>query len=94
MERHTEDRWSSLQTQSFGKERTLHVSHILALESSETCGSASEAETRGAADGDYEVAYRVVSLKGVLFGQRDLQNWMTEARQILAALVVILLWFV
>ena len=47
--------------------------------------SSSAAETQAAAD---EAVYIRSCLKEVLFGQLDLQNWQSEARQILAALVV------
>ena len=48
--------------------------------------SSSAAETEAAADGDDEVVYIRLCLKEVLFGQLDLQNWQSEARQIPAAL--------
>ena len=50
--------------------------------------SSSAAETQAAADGDDEAVYTRLCLKEVLFGQLDLQNWQSEARQIPAALVV------
>ena len=50
--------------------------------------STSAAETQAAADGDDEAVYTRLCLKEVLFGQLDLRNWQSEARQILAALVV------
>ena len=51
--------------------------------------SSSAAETQAAADGDDEAVYIRVCLKEVLFGQLDLRNWQSEARQIPAALVVV-----
>ena len=48
--------------------------------------SSSAAETQAAADGDDEAVYIRLCLKEVLFGQLDLRNWQSEARQILAAL--------
>ena len=50
--------------------------------------SSSAAETQAAADGDDEAVYVRLCLKEVLFGQLDLRNWQSEARQFLAALVV------
>ena len=52
--------------------------------------SSSTAETQAGADDDYEAVYirLCLCLTEVLFGQLDLQNWQTEARQFLAALVV------
>ena len=50
--------------------------------------SSSAAETQAAADGDDEAVHIRVCLKEVLFGQLDLRNWQSEARQIPAALVV------
>ena len=50
--------------------------------------SSSAAETQAAADGDDEAVYIRLCLKEVLFGQLDLRNWQSEARQIPAALVV------
>ena len=50
--------------------------------------SSSAAETQTAADGDDEAVYIRLCLKEVLFGQLDLRNWQSEARQIPAALVV------
>ena len=50
--------------------------------------SSSAAETQAAADGDEEAVYIRLCLKEVLFGQLDLRNWQSEARQIPAALVV------
>ena len=50
--------------------------------------SSSAAETRAAVDGDDEAVCIRLCLKEVLFGQLDLQNWQSEARQIPAALVV------
>ena len=50
--------------------------------------SSSAAETQAAADGDDEAVYIRLCLKEVLFGQLDLRNWQSEARQILPALVV------
>ena len=50
--------------------------------------SSSAAETRAAADSDDEAVFIRLCLKEVLFGQLDLQNWQSEARQIPAALVV------
>ena len=50
--------------------------------------SSSAADTEAAADGDDEAVYIRLCLKEVLFGQLDLQNWQSEARPILAALVV------
>ena len=49
--------------------------------------SSSAAETQAAANGDDEAVYIRLCLKEVLFGQLDLQNWQSEARRILAALV-------
>ena len=48
----------------------------------------SAAETQAAADGDDEAVYIRLCLKEVLFGQLDLRNWQSEARQIPASLVV------
>ena len=50
--------------------------------------SSSAAETQAAVDGDDEAVYIRLCLNAVPFGQLDLQNWQSEARQILAALVV------
>ena len=50
--------------------------------------SSSAAEAQAAADGDDEAVYMRLRLREVLFGQPDLQNWESEARQIPAALVV------
>ena len=50
--------------------------------------SSSAAETRAAADGDDEAVQTRLCLKEVLFGQLDLRNEQSEARQIPAALVV------
>ena len=50
--------------------------------------SSSAAETQAASDGDDEAVYIRLCSKEVLFGQLDLQNWQSETRQILAALVV------
>ena len=50
--------------------------------------SSSTAETQAAADGDDEAVHIRLCLKEVLFGQLDLRNWQSEARQIPAALVV------
>ena len=49
--------------------------------------SSSAAETQAAADGDDEAVYIRLCLKEILFRQ-DLENWESEARQILAASVV------
>ena len=49
--------------------------------------SSSAAETQ-AADGDDEAVYIRLCLKEVLFGQLEVQNWQSEARQIPAAVVV------
>ena len=49
------------------------------------------AETQAAADGDDEAVYVRLCLKEVLSGQLDMQNWQSEARPILAALVSVLL---
>ena len=43
--------------------------------------SSSAAETQAAADGDEEAVYIRLCLKEVLFGQLDLRNWQSEARQ-------------
>ena len=43
--------------------------------------SSSAAETQAAADGDDEAVYIRLCLKEVLFGQLDLRNWQSEARQ-------------
>ena len=50
--------------------------------------SSPAAEPQAAADGDDEAVYTHLCLKEVQFGQLDLQNWQTEARQIPAVLVV------
>ena len=50
--------------------------------------SSSAAETQAAADGDDEAVFIRLCLKEILFGQLDLQNWQSEARQIPAVLVV------
>ena len=50
--------------------------------------SSSAAETQAAADGDHEAVCTRSCLKEVLFGQLDLQNWQSEARQLPVALVV------
>ena len=50
--------------------------------------SSCAAETQAAADGDDEAVYIRLCLKEILFGQLDLQNWRSEARQIPVALVV------
>ena len=50
--------------------------------------SSSAAETQAAADGDDEPVYVRLCLKEVQFGQLDLQDWQSEARQIPAALMV------
>ena len=50
--------------------------------------SSSAAETRAAAEGDDEAVYIGLCLKEVLFGQLDLQNWQSEARQNLASVVL------
>ena len=50
--------------------------------------SSSAAEAQAAARGDDEAVYIRLCLKEFLFGQLDLQNWQSEARQIPAALVV------
>ena len=50
--------------------------------------SSSAAETQAAADSDDEAVCIRLCLKEVLYGQLDLQNWLSEARQIHAALVV------
>ena len=50
--------------------------------------SSSAAETQAAADGNDEAVHVRLCFKEVLFGQLDLQNWRSEARQIPAALVV------
>ena len=63
------------------KQRVKHVSDILAFESIETSGKA-------ASNGDDEAVYIRLCLKEVLFGQLDLRNWHSEARQIPVALVV------
>ena len=72
------------------KQRIKHVSDILAFESIETVwqGCHLQPETQAAADGDDEAVYIRWCLTEVLFGQLDLQNWQSEVRQILAALVV------
>ena len=71
------------------RQRSKHVSDILPFESIETdARSSSAAETQAAADGDDEAVYVRLCLNEVLFGQLDLRNWQSEARQILAALVV------
>ena len=49
------------------------------------------AETQAAADGDDEAVYIRLCLKEVLFGQLDLRNWQSEARQIPAALHLLVL---
>ena len=49
--------------------------------------SSSAAETQAAADGDDEAVYIRLCLEEILFGQLDLQNWQSGARQIPAALV-------
>ena len=43
--------------------------------------SSSAAETQAAADGDDEAVYILLCLKEILFGQLDLRNWQSEARQ-------------
>ena len=43
--------------------------------------SSSAAETQAAADGNDEAVHIRLCLKEVLFGQLDLQNWRSEARQ-------------
>ena len=50
--------------------------------------SSSAAETQAEADGDDEAVYIRLCLNEVLFGQLVLRNWQSEARQILASLVV------
>ena len=50
--------------------------------------SSSAAETQAAVDGDDEAVYIRLCLKEVLFGQLDLRNWQSKAKQIPAALVV------
>ena len=50
--------------------------------------SSSAAETQAAADGDDEAVCIRLCLKEILFGQLDLRNCQSEARQISAALVV------
>ena len=71
------------------RQRIKHVSDILAFESIETgdkiliCN-----RNEAAADGDDEAVYIRLCLRDVLFGQLDLRNWQSEARQIPAALVV------
>ena len=44
--------------------------------------------SQAAADGDDKAVYIRLCLKDVLFGELDVQNWQTETRQVLAALVV------
>ena len=80
------DSWSSLQTPSCCKSKESNMSLISRLK--RVAKSSSAAETQAAADGDDEAVYIHLCLKEVLFGQLDLQNWQSEARQILAALVV------
>ena len=71
------------------KQRIKHVSDILAFESIETGGKIFIcSRNEAAADGDDEAVYIRLCLKEVLFGQLDLRNWQSEARQIPAALVV------
>ena len=50
--------------------------------------SSSAAETQATADGCDEAVHIRLCMKEVLFGQLDLRNWQSEARQIPAVLVV------
>ena len=50
--------------------------------------SSSAAETQAAGDGGGEAVCKRSCLREVLFGQLDVQNWQSEARQVLAALLV------
>ena len=66
-----------------------HVSDILAFESIETGGKIFIcSRNQAAADGDDEAVHIRLCLNEVLFGQLDVRNWQSEARQIPAVLVV------
>ena len=86
----SEDNWSSSQTQSCCKEKNHtclpYPPHSSRLK--RVARSSFAAETQAAADGNDDLVYIRLCLKEVLFGQLDLQNWPSEARQISAALVV------
>ena len=71
-----------------GKESNLSLRSWHSSRLRRVAGSSSAAETQAAADGDDEAVYTRLCLKEILFGQLDLQNWQSEARQIPAALVV------
>ena len=71
-----------------GKELNMSLISWHASRLKRVARSSSAAETQAATDGDDEAVYIRLCLKGVLFGRLVLQHWQTEARQILAALVV------
>ena len=72
-----------------GREPNMSLISWHSSHSRRVAKSSSAAETQAAADGDDEAVYIRLCLKEVLFGQLDLRNWQSEARQILAALVVV-----
>ena len=81
-----EDNWSSLQTPSCCKEKDQTCLPYPGIWSrlKRVARSSSAAETQAAADGDDEAVYILLCRKEVLFGQLDLENLQTEARQILS----------
>ena len=71
-----------------GRESTMSLISWHSSRLKQVARSSSAAETQAAADGGDEAVYIRLCLGDVLFGQLELQNWQSETRQILAALVV------
>ena len=71
-----------------GRESNMSLISWHSSRSRRVARSSSAAETKAGADGDDEAVCIRLCLKEVLFGQLDLRNWQSEARQVPAALVV------
>ena len=74
------------------RQRVKHVSDILAFESIEMGGKIFVCSRNSSSGGDDEAVYIRLCLKEVLFGQLDLRNWQSEARQIPALALRPLVW--
>ena len=86
---HKVDSWSSELLQ--GRESNMSLD-ILAFESIEMGGKIFVCSRNSSSGGDDEAVYIRLCLKEVLFGQLDLRNWQSEARQIPALALRPLVW--
>ena len=81
-ERRREGDWSSSKNSSSSLV-SWHASRLKRV-----ARSSSAAETQAAAYGNDEAVYIRLCLREVLYGQQDLQNWQSAARQISALMLV------